>query len=86
MENFLINHEKDKKLWSPGSKSRVCSMHFHNSRFQYPTTDLGYDAKNEILYLLPPSYCSKRKLPVKSIDFNVGKCKESESKDETHLP
>ena len=43
-----------KKFWSPGSKSRICSMHFQDSRFEYPTTDLGYDAKNNILHLLPP--------------------------------
>ena len=52
------------------------------SRLKYPTIDVGYDAKNKILHLLPLSYCSKRILPVKSIDFDVGKCKESESKDE----
>lgn len=60
-------------------------MHFLDSRFEYPTIDLGYDAKIKILHLLPPSYCLKRKLPVKSIYFDVGKCKESESKDETAL-
>ena len=73
----MINHEKDKTLWSPGSKSRVCSMHFQDSRFEYPTIDLGYDAKNKILHLLPPSYCSKSQLLVKSIDFDVVNFKES---------
>ena len=72
-------------MWSPGSKSRVCSVHFQDSRFEYPTINLGYDAENKILHLLPPSYCSKRKLPIKSIDFDVGKCRESESKEERAL-
>ena len=52
-------------------------MHFQDSRFEYPTIDLGYDAKNKILHLLPPSYCSKSQLLVKSIDFDVVNFKES---------
>ena len=60
-------------------------MHFQDSRFEYPTIDLGYNAKNKILHLLPPSHCSRRQLPVKSIDFDVGKCKESESTNEPAL-
>ena len=42
MWKTLINRETDKKLWSPGSKSRVCSMHFQDSRFEYPTIDYRY--------------------------------------------
>ena len=35
--------------------------------------------------MFPPSYCSRKQLPLKSIDFDVGKCKESESTDEPAL-
>ena len=43
------------------------------------------NAKNKMLHLLPPGNCSKRKLRVIPIYFDVGKCKESESKDEPAL-
>ena len=60
-------------------------MHFQDSRLEHPTVNLGYDAKNKMLHLLPPGNCSKRKLRVIPIYFDVGKCKESESKDEPAL-
>ena len=60
-------------------------MHFQDSKFECPAIDIGYNDKNKILHLLPPSSCSKRKLTVKSIDFDVGKCKESKSIDEPAL-
>ncbi|XP_065675752.1 uncharacterized protein LOC136091960 [Hydra vulgaris] len=71
---LLINRENNKKVWSPGAKSRVCSQHFLNkSSIDYPTLNLGYDASQRIQRLVPIdslSYSCKRKMPFKSIDFN----------------
>ncbi|XP_065670897.1 uncharacterized protein LOC136089099 [Hydra vulgaris] len=49
---LLINREKDKKLRSPGSKSRVYSNHFVSGYWDYPTLDLGYDSTKRISNLV----------------------------------
>jgi len=50
-----------KKLWEPGTKSRVCSDHFELG-FDYPILNLGYDASKKIQKLFPQRFSKRRKL------------------------
>ena len=58
MRRTLINREKNKKLWSPGSKSRVCSMHFQDSRLsiQLLTIDICQGKTICSVFTLQPKF------------------------------
>ena len=59
---MLINCKtKTNKLWSPGSKSRVCSDHFVES-CSYPSKNLGYDSREKISKLFPSPRRKRRRL------------------------
>ena len=59
---MLINRKtKTNKLWSPGSKSRVCSDHFVES-CSYPSKNLGYDSREKISKLFPSPRRKRRRL------------------------
>ena len=51
-----------KHLWSPKSKSRVCSNHFSECIQDYPTLNLGYNAKSKVKLLFLAVVGSKRSL------------------------
>jgi len=60
----LINRvDKNDKLWSLRSKSRVCSEHF-DGEFPYPTKNLNYDGADDKLQRLPflERFSKRRKL------------------------
>ena len=51
-----------KHLWSPKSKSRVCSNHFSENVLDYPTLNLGYGAKPKVKLLVSDVARTKRSL------------------------
>ena len=59
-----------KHLWSPKSKSRVCSNHFNEYFENYPTLNLGYNAKSKIKLLVPAVAGLKRSLTYTSSTNN----------------
>ena len=61
-----------KHLWSPKSKSRVCSNHFSENIQGYPTVNLGYNAKSKVKLLVPAVAGSKRSLTYTSSTNNSG--------------
>jgi len=65
-KNLVNRLDKDKKLWSPKTKSRVCSDHF-DGHFPYPTKNLGYPSADEkVRHLFPERFSKRRKL-----DYNA---------------
>ena len=70
----LIKQYKDDKmkhLWSPKSKSRVCSNHFGEYIHNYPTVNLGYNEKSKVKFLVLAVADSKRSLTYISITNNA---------------
>ena len=60
----LINRKKmNGSLWSPSSKSRVCSEHF-NDGCEYPTKNLGYNSEEKVMKIFPQT--KRRKLEYKT--------------------
>ena len=51
-----------KHLWSLKSKLRICSDHFSECTQDYPTLNLGYNAKSKVKLLIPTVAGSKRSL------------------------
>ena len=50
----MINRQDDKgKIWTPGSKSRVCSNHFDEG-VSLPAVNLGYKSDKKLSKLQPP--------------------------------
>eukprot|EP00111_Clytia_hemisphaerica_P024965 TCONS_00073540-protein len=68
---ILINRTdpKTNKLWSPGSKSRVCSRHFTESLPHYPSRLLWYNGVEEKLYrMFPEKFAKRRKFEYKPLE------------------
>ena len=59
-----------KHLWRANSKSRVCSNHFSENIQDYPTLNLGYNAKSKVQLLVQAFAVSKRSLTYTSSSAN----------------
>ena len=72
-----------KHLWSPKSKSRICSNHFSENIQDYPTLNLGYNAKLKVELLVPAVAGSKRSLTYTGSTNNSGKSISANTKHGT---
>ena len=61
-----------KHLWIPKSKSRVCSNNFSKYMQDYPTLNLGYNAKSKVKRLFLAVAGSKRSLTYTRSTNNSG--------------
>ncbi|XP_065679784.1 uncharacterized protein LOC136094110 [Hydra vulgaris] len=67
----LINRvNSDKSQWEATKYSRVCSQHFINEKYEYPTELLGYNALNKIRQLVP-SVSSNYNRPINKRNNNM---------------